>query len=678
MGLQHALVPADYGIGVTGLYASTRYQHVWSMGSAYATSSDGTSYGNIYGLTWTHTNAGTGTNQSIAGLSHQLQLRENGVLKCAFGTGIWTAHNITSGGQGTLFGTSNDGSGSGLDADLLDGQQGSYYAPASHNHSGVYLPISGKAADADLLDGADSSRFIYGDGAQKSTSVSSFQAQPSGFFFYSNATGAPTAEWYNWITCRGNSWGNGGEYSFQLANSFWNKKLYFQHVQTGGYQGWAEVWTSSTDGSGSGLDADLLDGQQGSYYYPKSGGAITGAVQITKSGNNYFEVNSTSTGEAMTRYNNTTSNLWYTGIRSSTQLVGNTGYHIYSAAHGQTSFGITSDGYVKGARAGTFWGSSNDGSGSGLDADLLDGQHASAFATTNGTVSGLSITGLGNNNFTYGQTSGTLNGYTGWAGHLISNHGDGSNYYMQDIILPFWGSPKISRRHGSATVVGPYDIWTSENDGSGSGLDADTVDGIQGASFLRSDASDTVNAGVTYTWAGTDTAGLVFENASYATQLHMGGWTTANSANISRMRTSSGNLHIDSASNGNCYINWYTGGNIQLGSSTTVTGSLTATGNVTAYSDIRLKEDIKPIEDAVSKIQQLTGNTYTRNDLKDADRRYGGVIAQEVEVVLPEAVSESEDGTKTVDYNALIALLVESVKELKAEVDDLKTQLENK
>ena len=101
-------------------------------------------------------------------------------------------------------------------------------------------------------------------------------------------------------------------------------------------------------------------------------------------------------------------------------------------------------------------------------------------------------------------------------------------------------------------------------------------------------------------------------------------------------------------------------------------GSVVATGNVTAYSDIRLKEDIQPIESAASKVQQLTGNTYTRNDLEDTDRRYGGVLAQEVELVLPEAINETEDGIKTVDYNALIALLVESVKELKAEVDLLK------
>ena len=103
-------------------------------------------------------------------------------------------------------------------------------------------------------------------------------------------------------------------------------------------------------------------------------------------------------------------------------------------------------------------------------------------------------------------------------------------------------------------------------------------------------------------------------------------------------------------------------------------GHFTATGNITAYSDIRLKDDIQPIEGALEKVGTLSGNTYQRNDLldKDPERRYAGVIAQEVEVVLPEAVSEAEDGTKTVDYNAVIALLVESIKELKAEVEELK------
>jgi hypothetical protein len=106
-------------------------------------------------------------------------------------------------------------------------------------------------------------------------------------------------------------------------------------------------------------------------------------------------------------------------------------------------------------------------------------------------------------------------------------------------------------------------------------------------------------------------------------------------------------------------------------------GHFTATGNVTAFSDKRLKENIKPIEGAINKVQQLSGNTYTRNDLKDSNRSYAGVIAQEVEVVLPEAVSESEDGIKTVDYNSVIALLIESVKEQQKQINDLKERLDN-
>jgi hypothetical protein len=96
LGTQNALVANNYGRGLFGLYSSVRYQHVWSMGTAYKTSDDGTSYGNMYGLTYTHTNVGTGTNQSISGLSHQLQHRHNGTLTAAIGSGIWTSGNITA------------------------------------------------------------------------------------------------------------------------------------------------------------------------------------------------------------------------------------------------------------------------------------------------------------------------------------------------------------------------------------------------------------------------------------------------------------------------------------------------------------------------------------------------------------------------------------------------------
>jgi hypothetical protein len=96
MATQVALVANNYGRGLFGLYSASRYQHVWSMGAAYKTNDGGTSYGNMYGLTYTHTNVGTAANQAIAGLSHQLQHRTNGVLTAAIGTGIWTSGNITA------------------------------------------------------------------------------------------------------------------------------------------------------------------------------------------------------------------------------------------------------------------------------------------------------------------------------------------------------------------------------------------------------------------------------------------------------------------------------------------------------------------------------------------------------------------------------------------------------
>ena len=104
-------------------------------------------------------------------------------------------------------------------------------------------------------------------------------------------------------------------------------------------------------------------------------------------------------------------------------------------------------------------------------------------------------------------------------------------------------------------------------------------------------------------------------------------------------------------------------------------------GNVVAYSttvsDIRLKKDIAPIEDAVTKVQQLNGCTFTY--LKD-DRKSAGLIAQHVEKVLPSAVIENEavfhgeegETYKTVQYDQVIGLLAEAVKELKQQIEDLK------
>jgi hypothetical protein len=110
------------------------------------------------------------------------------------------------------------------------------------------------------------------------------------------------------------------------------------------------------------------------------------------------------------------------------------------------------------------------------------------------------------------------------------------------------------------------------------------------------------------------------------------------------------------------------------GTSLNVAGSIVAAGNVTAYSDIRVKANVETIPSALDKLDQIRGVTYTRTDLDDKEQRYAGVIAQEIEKVLPEAVRDLGN-IKAVDYNATIGLLIQAVKELRDEVEAMKSRL---
>jgi len=101
-----------------------------------------------------------------------------------------------------------------------------------------------------------------------------------------------------------------------------------------------------------------------------------------------------------------------------------------------------------------------------------------------------------------------------------------------------------------------------------------------------------------------------------------------------------------------------------------ITGNLGVSGTVTAAdfnttSDISLKQNINVIDSALSKISQLNGYTF---NWKNNDKEAVGIMAQEVEKVLPQIVATGEDGYKKVSYDSLIPLLIEAVKELSAKV----------
>ena len=589
MGLQHALVPANYGIGVSGLYSATRYQHVWSMGAAYGTSSDGTSYGNMYGLTWTHTNIGTGANQSIAGLGHQLQLRMNGTLYAAIGSGIWTLNTITSGAQGTLWGSSNDGSGSGLDADLLDGIQASSFLRSDANDSFTGNLTTG--ADNHITFGPNSSwgsSLRIGGNGRTATGTEMASIVTTDGNIHLDAANSTNGIYLNYYAgTNGTYFGNGAGAIVARMQS--NGQLYKSAGSTNPY------WNSTNDGSGSGLDADLLDGQQGSYYYPASNpnGYTTNTGTLTSTNDRIYITDTRSASRAPSYYDDRyvqadftqSTNLGVSGGDSWAAVLTVSKWATYDPSHRQEQLIFagtklarrvaTSDSGWSSAH--TIWDSSTDGSGSGLDADLLDGQNGSYYYSaanppptytevdTLATVTGrgaststaltfngdtvhsqIRFTGVGgnsgvtNDSYAIYQEAGSwshpypdliigyhtgikIGGYTGYGGtrfynnnpsngSIIASIGNGDNHLRgyHDGFL----------RHGGST---DNKIWTAGNDGAGSGLDADLLDGQQGSYYTNpTTLPNGSNLNASYGVTAAAGNGLKFWNGSDAYKISMG------------------------------------------------------------------------------------------------------------------------------------------------------------
>ena len=283
------------------------------------------------------------------------------------------------------------------------------------------------------------------------------------------------------------------------------------------------------------------------------------------------------------------------------------------------------------------------------------------------------------------------------------------------------GKVFIYNDQGSSYAPGWREVWTNTSDGAGSGLDADLLDGQQGSYYLdyNNFTNTPTSSGISQSTADTryvnvtgDTMTgnlqlgsnqLIFNNGygnptikTYYGSLNI---TLGSSAGVVYVGTGSGNasgsiyaITQGGSSNSkvvynNTYHSYYVGSSteeMRLESD----GDLHVEGDVTAYSttvsDIRLKDNIVTIDNALDKVCKLRGVEYTWNKGSRKDTRDLGVIAQEVEKVLPEIVKEkkmpliddSETTYKSVDYEKITAVLVEAVKEQQAQIDELTTILE--
>ena len=172
---------------------------------------------------------------------------------------------------------------------------------------------------------------------------------------------------------------------------------------------------------------------------------------------------------------------------------------------------------------------------------------------------------------------------------------------------------------------------------------------------------DGIAAGATNTAAPYYTSAITSANVTSAL-----GFTPYNSTNPSGYTTYSSNQATST-------------------SSTVTFAEVRSSGNITAYysSDLALKENISPITNALDKVSQIGGYNFDWKDshIKDRGGEDGyfvrksdvGIIAQEVQKVLPEVVGERDDGTLGVKYEQIVPLLIESIKELKLEIESLKS-----
>lgn len=363
-----------------------------------------------------------------------------------------------------------DGSGSGLDADTLDGINSGSFLRSDQSDS-----TSGQLTVQTLSVGTNNV------GNTSDIALSSnvaINAESSLSYGLTDAS----AGYYRWMfgnTSKTSGIGGGTEKmrldkdgNLTLSGTVDGRDIAADGTKLDGIESGAtadqtasEILTAikTVDGSGSGLDADLIDGVQGPF--SKEGGTdFNGTYPLlmrVASNNNYSN-----------------SGITYTGSTDTLNLLGNISITGTVDGRDVSADGAKLDGIESGATADQTATEiltaikTVDGSGSGLDADTLDGAQPSASAS----------------NSTIVQRS--SNGYI-YANYLNTTANDVSSGVTRVMVET--GNDNFIR-HGTQAA-----IRTFIGAGSGNGLDADTVDGIQGSSFLRSDTADTCSGDISFT-----------------------------------------------------------------------------------------------------------------------------------------------------------------------------------
>lgn len=278
-------------------------------------------------------------------------------------------------------------------------------------------------------------------------------------------------------------------------------------------------------------------------------------------------------------------------------------------------------------------------------------------------------------------------------------------YHNESNKLKFkFNGGDVTLEHNAGT------LWGTGNQGSGSGLNADTVDGYHADNFIGKNNNSYFQL---TTWLqSTSTHGFYSPSSGAGTHLYPSGLGDYGSYRIDGRKNGWSGYSIEGRvlfmhdGGTECGLfndvnnEWFV--HCQLNHSVTLyfnglarlsttTDGVTVTGNLTTTSDIKLKKNIENIDNALSKILKLQGVYFDWKDDSMGNKRNIGFIAQDVEKIVPELVTENQveikdsknanasiikkESVKNISYSNITALLVEAIKEQQTEINKLREEI---
>lgn len=359
----------------------------------------------------------------------------------------------------------------------------------------------------------------------------------------------------------------------------------------------------------------------------------------------------------------------------------------------------------------------DEGSGNGIDADTLDGQEGTYYldynnfsnkptipaAANNGTITIATNAGLDtstNNTFTTNQSSNQTITFSLDLSEFTDMTQDVDGDFDELILLDNGAERRKRITEIKLSEFNNDSGWTSNagtvtSVGGGTGLTGTvTASGNLDLDFNGLSAESTLGDGdvlAFYDSSASTHKKITKANLIAETQTYSGGaGITINGTVIDIDADCRDDIEQIGQSTSNYYKStstkhsWYFGGTLAMEIDST-NKDLLVDGDVIAFStttsDISLKDNVETIDNALDKVNELRGVSYTWNSGSRKDQKDIGVIAQEVEQVLPDIVYSKDmiDGrnVKTVDYEKLSAVLIEAVKELSNKVNNLEKQIKD-